>query len=100
MAVANTTQYCEKCRKIMDASNFYISKNTEKYAPDGRMNICKKCPLYKETPMGPICNPRLYINESDKKSVSDRPRIGYKRGCGCALTRKTRLPYAKCIVLK
>ena len=65
-----------------------------------RMAICKECPLYKETPMGPICNPRLYINESDKKSVSDRPRIGYKRGCGCALTRKTRLPYAKCIVLK
>ncbi len=43
MAIANTTHFCEKCRKTMDASNFYISKNTEKYAPDGRMNICKKC---------------------------------------------------------
>ena len=35
--------YCEKCHKTMDESNFYISKNTEKYPPDGKMNICKKC---------------------------------------------------------
>ena len=27
----------------MDVSNFYISKNTEKYPPDGRLNVCKKC---------------------------------------------------------
>lgn len=27
----------------MDVSNFYTSKNTEKYAPDGRMKLCKKC---------------------------------------------------------
>ena len=28
-----------------------------------RMKICKECPLYKETPVGPICNPKLYINK-------------------------------------
>ena len=37
------TILCEKCRKTMDVSNFYISKNTEKYPPDGRLNVCKKC---------------------------------------------------------
>lgn len=37
------TILCEKCRKTMDSSNFYVSKNTEKYPPDGKLNICKKC---------------------------------------------------------
>ena len=37
------TILCEKCRKTMDVSNFYISKNIEKYPPDGRLNVCKKC---------------------------------------------------------
>ena len=27
----------------MDETNFYISKNLEKYPPDGRMTVCKKC---------------------------------------------------------
>lgn len=78
--------------------NEALGKNND--IKEERMSICKKCPLYKETPMGPICNPRLYINEMDKKSVSDRPKIGYKRGCGCRLTAKTRLPNGKCIILK
>lgn len=34
---------CAKCKKTMLADNFYISRNTEKYAPDGRVNLCKKC---------------------------------------------------------
>lgn len=37
------TILCEKCRKTMDESNFYISKNKEKYPPEGKLNICKKC---------------------------------------------------------
>lgn len=35
--------YCEKCGKTMDDKEFYMSKNIEKYPPDGRMHICKKC---------------------------------------------------------
>lgn len=35
--------YCEKCGKMLDEKEFYVSKNKEKYPPDGRMNICKKC---------------------------------------------------------
>lgn len=37
------THFCKKCGKMMDAKEFYVSKNTEKYPPDGRMDICKKC---------------------------------------------------------
>lgn len=65
-----------------------------------RIAICKECPLYKETSIGPICNPRLYISETDKQTVSDRPKIGHKKGCGCSLARKNKLPNAKCIVGK
>lgn len=35
--------YCQKCGKMLDEKEFYVSKNIEKYPPDGRMNICKKC---------------------------------------------------------
>ena len=37
------SHYCEKCGKTMDDAQFYTSKNIEKYPPDGKMNICKKC---------------------------------------------------------
>lgn len=35
--------YCQKCGKMLDEKEFYVSKNIQKYPPDGRMNICKKC---------------------------------------------------------
>lgn len=63
-----------------------------------RMEICKKCPLYKQTPLGPICNPNLYINEEG--IVSDRPKLGFRKGCACRLNSKTRLAHAHCIVNK
>lgn len=37
------SHYCKKCGKIMDDTQFYTSKNLEKYPPDGKMDICKKC---------------------------------------------------------
>lgn len=37
------SHYCKKCGKIMDDKQFYTSKNLEKYPPDGKMDICKKC---------------------------------------------------------
>lgn len=37
------SHYCETCGKTMDDKEFYISKNIQKYPPDGRMNKCKKC---------------------------------------------------------
>lgn len=65
-----------------------------------RLAICKACPLYKETQNGPICNSNLYINIENKKDISDRSRVGYRRGCSCNLNKKTRLTIAKCIVEK
>ena len=35
--------YCEKCQKTMLPDNFYLARDKEKYAPDGRVNNCKKC---------------------------------------------------------
>ena len=35
--------YCEKCKKTMLPDNFYLSRDKVKYAPDGRVNNCKKC---------------------------------------------------------
>lgn len=35
--------YCTKCGKTMDDMQFYSSKNLEKYPPNGKLNICKKC---------------------------------------------------------
>lgn len=37
------SHYCEKCGKTMDDTQFYTSKNIEKYPPDGKMSTCKKC---------------------------------------------------------
>lgn len=35
--------YCEKCMKTIDDKQFYTSNNLEKYPPDGKLNVCKKC---------------------------------------------------------
>lgn len=35
--------YCEICGRTMDEGQFYLSRNIEKYPPNGRMNQCKKC---------------------------------------------------------
>lgn len=65
-----------------------------------RMKICKECGLYKETMMGPVCNPRLYISIEDKTTISEIPKLGFKRGCGCRLNAACRAKFKKCIVEK
>ena len=37
------TYYCERCNHTMSDENFYTSNNLEKYAPDGKLHVCKKC---------------------------------------------------------
>lgn len=59
-----------------------------------RLEICKKCPLFKVTTVGLICNSKLWVNEENV--VSLKRKEGYKRGCGCRLEAKTRLPNATC----
>lgn len=60
-----------------------------------RMEICRECPLYKQTVMGPVCNSRLWLNVNTGE-VSETKKVGYKSGCGCRLGSKTRLSYAHC----
>lgn len=35
--------YCEKCHKTLKATEFYTSKNLEKYPDDGKLHQCKQC---------------------------------------------------------
>ena len=82
--------------QIKDIINGHINEaldsNTDLFTK--RMEICKQCPLYKDTVMGPICNPKLYMNIEGE--VLTFQSSGYKKGCGCRLNAKTRLQYAKC----
>lgn len=62
-----------------------------------RIEICKQCPLYKlDVFAGPICNNKKWMSLDDLHSVSDIPRPGYKKGCGCRLNAKTRLGHRHC----
>lgn len=64
-----------------------------------RLNICKQCPLWKETINGPICNPNKWINPEDGKT-SYFPKDGYIKGCACLLKHKAADPKSKCIIGK
>lgn len=55
------------------------------------MQICYACPLYKKG----ICNSKLWLNPVTG-DVSTKAKDGYKRGCSCILTSKTRVSAAKC----
>ena len=65
---------------------------------DKRLEICKACPLYKETAFGAVCNSKLYINEEGETSYI--PKEGYKKGCNCILRRKAANPGNHCIIGK
>lgn len=61
---------------------------------DKRMEICKKCLLYKST-YGGQCNPKLWLNP-ETGDISQKPKDGYYKGCGCMLAKKTQSSYAHC----
>jgi hypothetical protein len=60
-----------------------------------RMLICKACPLYKMSALGPICNPELYLNPLTN-TTNHIGGPGMHRGCACRLNAKTRLEDAHC----
>lgn len=60
-----------------------------------RLQICYACPLYKKG----VCNRKLWLNPVTN-DVSPTKKEGYVRGCGCALSSKTRVPTAKCVAGK
>lgn len=37
------SHYCEKCGKTLEDKEFYTSKRIDKFPPDGKLHICKKC---------------------------------------------------------
>lgn len=60
-----------------------------------RLEICRKCKLYKKASYGEICNNNLFLNpETDEVSVF--PKQGFYKGCGCRLAAKTTLSTAHC----
>jgi len=67
---------------------------------DERMEICKRCPLYKEDEVwGASCNSNLYLNP-ETGETSRFSHVGWIRGCGCHLKYKTKHPNAKCVAGK
>ena len=65
-----------------------------------RLNICKKCKLYKNSSLlGEICNNKLWINPKNE-DISTEYKDGYIKGCGCRLRAKTTLVNATCPIGK
>lgn len=63
-----------------------------------RLQICYSCPLYSKK-LGGSCNNKLWLN-INTGDVSTTTKPGYRRGCGCRLSSKTRLANAVCPVGK
>lgn len=61
-----------------------------------RIDICKKCPIMRMTEFGMKCDDRKWISP-DGKQGSFFKKDGWKRGCGCLLSHKTRNPASRCI---
>lgn len=65
-----------------------------------RLQICKKCPLYKkDSILGAICNNKLYVDLKTGKT-SRKYIKGYMNGCGCILRLKTKSKKSKCPIGK
>lgn len=64
-----------------------------------RLKICSKCPLYKKTIVGPVCNNKLWL-DVNTGDVSTTKKDNYVNGCGCRLEAKTTLPNAICPINK
>lgn len=65
-----------------------------------RIEICKKCKLFKKHPtFGMVCNSKLYLNPTTDE-ISKTSKKGFKKGCGCILSSKTRVAGAKCPINK
>lgn len=58
-----------------------------------RTKICKSCPIHDVE--NNMCNAYLYLNPINN-DVSDTPKDGYIKGCGCFLEHKIPNMKAKC----
>lgn len=73
--------------------NEALSLNKE--LSEQRMAICRACPLYLATSIGPICNSNLYYN-TQTGDTSSLKKEGFIKGCGCRLKAKTTLKDSSC----
>ena len=65
-----------------------------------RLEICKQCPLYKESPRyGPVCDSSKFISKDGTK-WSYFKKDGYIRGCSCTLKPKASRLSNHCIINK
>ncbi len=76
--------------------NEFAGKNNE--IAESRMEICEKCPLFKKTSYGPICDSSKWINEDG--DVSKTFKKGYTKGCGCRLEFRVRNIKNSCVAKK
>lgn len=58
-----------------------------------RLSICGQCPLFIHD--SEVCNPSLWLDVSTGE-VSRVEKAGYRRGCGCLISRKARQPGSHC----
>lgn len=73
--------------------------NKENELYEKRIKICKTCPLYTNSSLGPICDSKKCWNDKIN-SLELLPNKNNKCGCGCRLNAKTRLVEAECVLNK
>ena len=62
-----------------------------------RLEICKNCPISRMTEFGLKCDDRKWISP-DGKQGSFFKKDGWKRGCGCLISQKSKNPNKHCII--
>lgn len=87
--------------QIMDIAQGHYNEftNKEQELSQKRLKICKECPLYTESILGPMCDSKKCY-DPDSKVISTLPESGFICGCGCRLKAKTTLEHAKCVLNK
>jgi len=86
----------EQAEQIVEGySNYILGKEEELY--EKRIKICKKCPLYNSEK--DKCDSKKCWDTS-KNELVDYPGNNIICGCGCYMSKKGRVPNAKCVLNK
>lgn len=70
----------------------------EKTLSEGRLEICRECPLYSESRIGAVCDAKKCVSPTG--NITTYPIKDSVCGCGCRLQAKSRLKNAKCVLGK
>lgn len=60
-----------------------------------RLEICRNCAIMRTTEFGMKCDDRKWLDVENNKG-SFFKKIGWKRGCGCYLSKKVLNPNNHC----